>query len=78
MTLHLILYSCFETTELLRNYHVPIYLSEILGFYHRQKMRCHQQNYILRYNQLEKINLLNNYQREEGLKLIPVVTQSIY
>ena len=74
MTLHLILDSCFATTELLRDYHVPIYLSEILGFYHKQKTWCHQQNYMLPYNQLEKINLLNNYQREGGLKLIPVIT----
>ena len=32
-----ILSCCFETTQLLRNYHVPIYLWEILGIYHRQK-----------------------------------------
>ena len=44
--LHPVSYSCFEATQLLRNYHVPIYLSEILGLYHRQRMWCHQQNYI--------------------------------
>ena len=51
---HSISYSCFETTQLLRNCYVPIYLSEILGLYHRQRIWCHQQKYILLYNQLER------------------------
>ena len=59
-----------------------IYLSEILGLYHSQKMWCHQQNYILPYNQLGEINHLSKYYREGGLKLIhgvhPVITRSIY
>ena len=79
--LHSVSNSCSETTQLLRNYHVPIYLSEIIGLYHRQKKWCHHQNYIL-CNQLEKINHLNKYLREVGLKLIlelnPVITWSIY
>ena len=59
--LHSVSCSCFETTPSLRIYHVSVYLSEILGFYHRQRMWCHKQNYILPYNQLGKINDLNKY-----------------
>ena len=44
------LYSSFETNQLLRNYHVPIYLSGILGLYRRQRMWRHQQNYIFPYD----------------------------
>ena len=56
-------YSCFETTKLLRNYDVLIYLSETLGLYHKQKVWYHQQNYILLYDQLGILNYLNKYWR---------------